>query len=342
MGSMHKNLATVSVIILISFAGYYLFHPEKIYLITDLQNKVMRLFDGKLKKDTSSLTSRDMDIDVKKMPKYLYNIPCRHQWPQAVAVFSDKLYVSYKNLSIIDIYDYYGKYTDSFSPFPGGESDPIWLATDTMGDLYVADVKNRVVLVFDQNHHLRYPFPPRRLNQNSEDFLHVPIAVSTYQRLVYITDMGSNSIKAFLNNGDYLMTIKGLNKNGKKPWHPMGVTICQDGRILVSDVMENKVAVFNCTGKFAYFFEDGDTEGKYKLSAPGAMAIDGLNRVHVIDSLSYRIFVYDNHGRFLFTYGGKGYETSRLNSPWGITIDKTKNLIFIADSKNQQIDVWSY
>lgn len=318
---MRKKLSLtfiILVIIVVGTGGYYLFNPEKWFFEKNqAQNK-----------------------SLSRIPRYQYSINCQHRSPQGVAIFSGKLYVSYREVNKIDILDYKGKYLDTITPFPGGNVNILALDSDAKGNIYTVDEKNRVVLVFDQNNKLLYPFPPRRQSPSDQDFLNLPIGISIYQRLVYIIDMGSNSIKAFLNNGDFLMTIKGLGKNTQKPWHPIWVTLCEDGRVLVSDVADKKVAVFSCAGKFAYFFENA--KGKYTLTAPGAIAIDGEGRVHVIDNLSYRIFVYDNYGRFLFSYGGDWFKASRLKSPWGITIDKTKNLIFIADSGNQEIEVWGY
>lgn len=317
---MRKKLSLTSVLLIISMGigGYYLFNPHAWFFKKDQgQNK-----------------------RVSQVLQYQYSINCQHRLPQGIAVFSGRLYVSYRGFNKIDILDYKGKYLDSFSPFPGGTVNLLTLASDAKGNIYVVDEKNRILLVFDQKNNFLYPFPPRRMNPSDADFLCLPIGVSIHRHLIFITDMGSNSVKAFLNNGDFLMAIKGLGENGEKPWHPRGVALCQDGRILVSDVMEKKVAVFNCAGKFAYFFEN--TEGKDELTAPGAMAIDGKGRVHVVDTMMHRVFVYDNYGKFLFTYGLTGRKEGQLSRPRGIAIDNIKNLIFIADSRNKQIDVWGY
>lgn len=274
-------------------------------------------------------------------PVYEYSIDLAGRTPQGLSLFDNKLYVSYRNLNMVDILDYKGKRHNMFVPYPQGRVSLVMMTHDQSGNLYLVDSLNRVILAFDTNNKFLGPFPPRKISPAAEDYLSFPFSISINNNLNFVSDLGNGTVKAFLSNGDFIQDISGTGADNSLQWHPVNVAQTNDGRLLVSDIRNRNISVFSCSGRFAYFFEQHEEVGSDFL--PGAIAIDGASRVHVADDSKGRIVVFDNFGRFLFTYGKRPQKTWLSSmGPMNIVINETEHLIFIADKAEQEIEVWGY
>lgn len=278
-------------------------------------------------------TSPALDVS----PKFAYSIPVPRAVPQGIALYSGRIYLSYNNVNMIDVFDQQGVMVDSFIPFPGPEANPVSMTADGTGKIYIADSLNRIVLVFNGGKFL-YPFPQKKVAAQEESFIHIPYALATRDRLVFVVDIGDNTVKVFLDNGEPLMVI-GESADHKQITQPRAIALCSDGRSLISDIDLKTVAVHDCSGKFAHYF--GRTKWS-EMTLPISLQIDGLGRVHVADGLKHRIAVYDNYGRPLFEYGEFGEKPWQMAFPRGIAVDSETRKIFICDSGNSQVDVWQY
>ena len=319
---------------LVGVVGYFLFHPENWF-------PVQRYTDIPKTTEQQVLPQNDaIEKSETRKPDYKYSIDCDRRTPQGLAIYQDKLYVSYNQLNIIDIFDYQGKRLDMFVPYQQRPINVVALEFDRHGNVYLIDTKNKTIMVFDQNNSFLYLFPPNNVESSTGEFVEIPISITIENNLIFITDMADNSVKMFSSSGEYLMSIKGSGTEEAEPWTPVAVGQTKDGRFIVSDIMAKNITVFSCDGKFAHIFNDA--EGPLKLTAPVAMAIDHLGRVHVMDNDKNLIFVYDNYGRFLFTYGESNAPASAIQRPRSIAIDRINNQIFIANSVSKNISVWSY
>ncbi|MCK5517429.1 MAG: NHL repeat-containing protein [Desulfobulbaceae bacterium] len=328
-----KWLLVLPLIFLAVLTGYYLFHPED-WIPAIKQNVVA---EETIAEKSAKILQEQVDA-LKVYPRYQYSIRSDRS-PQALAASNGKLYVSYQRLNLVDILDYDGTRLEYFDPYPKGPINIVSLATDFWNNLYIVDARNRAILVFDSEQSFQGFFPPKRFSSAEVNSLMAPSAIAINRNNIFVSDIGSSMAKAFLLSGDFVLAIPGTGKTERKPWHPIGISVTGDGRVLVSDLKNKNISVFNCIGNFAHFF--AEPEGEYQLQSPGGMAIDGDERVHVIDTGSQKVFVYDSYGRFLFTYGATGNGSLNLQSPMGIAIDKEKKLVFIADTGNHKIDVWS-
>lgn len=270
-------------------------------------------------------------------PRYLYSIKVRNEGLQAIAFRQGKVVVVYKGMNTADIYSPHGRYEGSFPVAHDTRINPVSMSHDRFENLYLCDMANRVVLFFDKENKFHYPFPPRKITPSGIDFIHVPGDVFVNKANVFVIDVGDNSVKVFTEGGEFLMSIKDWGKQGEKFLLPAAVMQTADGRILVADALKKRVVVFNCAGKFAYFFED-PKEGV--LMRPEAIAIDSRGKVHVLDAVKERVFVYDNFGRYIFSYGSSFLGIRKMRMPVDIVTDTEGKRIFIADSGNREVDVW--
>jgi len=308
---------------------YLLFHPELFVGSSDVSEKPPQMTDA-VQHDLS-------DPALLIRPKYRSSIDCGQRTPQALALAGDQLVVAYRRLNLVDFFDEAGQRLVFFDPFPRGEMNISSLYVDDQGQLYINDFANRTLLMFDEGRNFLQVFP--RGQESGASRPQLPVSISGSDKLLVIADLGDNTVKSYLPNGEYVLSLSQEASGIPESWHPFDVALTDDGRILVSDIQGKQVLAFSCAGKFAYAFaEPEEGNGPQK---PGAMAIDSLGRVHLVDSGSHQIFVYDNFGRFLFTYGRPGSIGTGMRVPTAIAIDTENDLVYIADSGNRQIDVWS-
>lgn len=135
---------------------------------------------------------------------------------------------------------------------------------------------------------------------------------------------------------------------------PAFVNITSDGRLIVTDVGNKSIKAYTCSGRFAHNF---DSINSPPLKAPMGIGFDNLKsqeiislkdsifnptgifeqgRIHIADAFSSKIFVFNQFGKYLFSYG------SELKEPNGIAVDTTRRLIFIADSELIGIAIYKY
>jgi hypothetical protein len=271
---MRNRLSITTVISLLGLGlvGYLLFNPHLWFPEKEIQE-----------------VSKEQKTRSEK-PLYEYSINLAGRTPQGLSLFDNKLFVSYLNLNMVDILDYQGKRQNMFVPFPQGRVSLVMMAHDQSGNLYLVDTQNRAILVFDNNNKFIGPFPPRKISPEAQDFLKLPFGVSIDKNLIFVSDLESGAVKAFLDNGEFVHTITGTGTDNSQQWHPVNVAQTKDGRLLVSDIRNRNISVFNCAGKFAYFFEQHEEVGDN--FSPGAIAIDEASRIHVVDNSVKRVVVY--------------------------------------------------
>lgn len=77
------------------------------------------------------------------------------------------------------------------------------------------------------------------------------------------------------------------------------------------------------------------------MNRPKGVASDNLGHIYIIDSLFHAVQIFDKKGRLLLHLGRQGQKPGEFWLPTGIHIDDN-NIIYIADSYNQRIQVFQY
>src|SRR5689334_12379681 len=94
--------------------------------------------------------------------------------------------------------------------------------------------------------------------------------------------------------------------NGKF-YYPWDVVMNpKNGRIIICDCGNNRVQVFDESGKFLMKFGSrGDKDGEF--NKPCSVAIDQRSgRIIVADSGNNRIQIFDENGNFIMKFGSQG------------------------------------
>lgn len=120
---------------------------------------------------------------------------------------------------------------------------------------------------------------------------------------------------------------------------PVGLTVGPDGLLWVPDTHYSRVVVFNASGDVVREFGAfGEAPGQFIL--PTDIAFDRAGRVYVAEyGGNDRVQVFDPQGNVLRVIGRSGRREDELARPQSILI--VGDELFIADSCNHRISVWS-
>lgn len=300
-------------------------------------------------------------------PIFLGSIKCNLK-PLSLSLYRNRLYVSYRGSSRVDVFSPKGEYIRSITLLEETQPRTISVGKEK---IFVADKTGEVRIFSTKGEFLNfYRFLPEKQAKIKA------LSVSFNKDQLYVADSGLPGVLVIsevtiygpvekgepvvlTEEGELILTIPEKRFRPRwvtKEWdleNPSYALISPDGRVLVSDTVLDIVKVYTCTGMYAYSFE----EIKDGLEKPLSMAYDGLlnpeyeeeegsfdpsgirehGRVHVVDKARNEVFVYTTTGNFLFSYG-----QNKLSSPNGIAVDTEHRLIFIADTGNQRITVWGY
>lgn len=220
---------------------------------------------------------------------------------------------------------------------------PFGLDIDESGNIYVADMVNHRVQIFDSNGvfirtlgitgeegtdnaHFKYPYS---------------VAVNKDGN-IYVADMGNKRVQVFSNSGSYLRTIGPEIPGTTGFWAPMDVAVDDSGNTYVVDWGAlGKLQIFDNTGTrlmtIGSFFGTGD----YEFYLPSGVDVDETGNIYVADNGNHRIQVFDSAGIYSRTIGiagVSGSDNAHFNMPNDVAVDKSGN-IYVADMVNNRIQV---
>ena len=131
----------------------------------------------------------------------------------------------------------------------------------------------------------------------------------------------------YLTKHTSIRTIDGLNR-------PHGVAVSNDGHVIVTECMAHCITVLDREGKRVKSFT---TSGNISFSFPCGVAITPDNFILVTDN--HKIQKLTMEGKLIASAGQQGDKPLQFNGPWGITISPTTGHIYVADCKNNRIQV---
>jgi len=115
-----------------------------------------------------------------------------------------------------------------------------------------------------------------------------------------------------------------------------GVTTDSTDRIILTSNASDDIRVFDSNGNFLFNFGN---IGIDKLTNPADVVVDSTGRFIVTDFTNFRIQVFDLNGNFLFKFGSFGSGDGQFDQPIGVAVDSSDQII-IADQKNHRIQVF--
>lgn len=213
----------------------------------------------------------------------------------AISPLTGEVYVADRTAAAIYIYDGQGTYQRSMTPPTDVASwQPLGLAFDASGNLYVADVGEL----------------PHR---------------------VRVLDPTGQQIRA-------LGLEDGLD-------FPNDVAVDANGYVYVADSNNGRLLIYDQGGAIVARVARGAGEGR--LGLPRGLAIDGKGRVYVVDASGQNVLVYSQYEdgkntlEYLASFGTQGVGDGQFSYPNDIAVDG-RGRVYVADSMNNRVQLWSY
>lgn len=261
--------------------------------------------------------------------------------PMAVTVANDRIYMTDTNNKRVQILDREGNQIKIFGAWgskPGEFQFPYGIAGDSKGRIYVADLFNGAVSVFDKDGKFISYFAEK--SPKEKTFV-MPAGLYINDDKVYVTDVKKHQVMMFDTNGKLLKT---LGKPGRaKPGEfmaPNAVTTDKEGNLYVVDTGNQRVQVFDKTGKFKMFINGSkDGTGQSVFVNPRGIGVDSNGNLFAVSNLTHYIYVFDKTGKQIYVFGGQGDMDKQFSLPNGLFIDD-RDQIYITDTTNQRISVW--
>lgn len=210
--------------------------------------------------------------------------------PSGVALFNNQIYVADTNNRRVSVFNASnGTFIRTIGE--GGTdvnqlSAPVAVAHDAIGKLFVADSANRRVQVYERDD------SPLRMVGSGGGFndqfgvLGPGGVVVAPNDSVYATDTSNDRIMGFDFRGKFFTAFGGSGTGNGQLKTPLGIALDRNGRLVVADAGNRRVAIFTQDGKFVENRSAGDF-----LLEPAYVSVDANGAIYVTDTTTLRVAV---------------------------------------------------
>ena len=250
---------------------------------------------------------------------------------------------------------------------------------DAQGRVYVTDVSNHAVFVFDQaagkllvwnraserrnfvtpigiaigadgqvlvaDAELGRVFRLDRDGKPLGDFGHellkrpTGLARDPLRGRVYVSDTHAHDVKVFDDEGVLLEVVGHRGEGDDELNFPTHLSFAGD-KLYVADSMNARVQIFDPDGKaLGTLGQRGLYVGN--LTRPKGVTVDAQGHIYVVESFYDTLLVFDNAGRFLMPLGGTGKEIGQFYLPAGVWNDG-QGRIYVADMFNGRVVMFQF
>jgi sugar lactone lactonase YvrE len=215
-------------------------------------------------------------------------------------------------------------------------AQPLGLAVDSKGKVYVADEKVGAIFIFNTETREAEMIK----NKVEAHFVRIiGLAMDDDDRL-FVSDAALHHVLVFnaAHKAENIIT-EGLVSPGS-------MALDRENRILyVSDVELDQVLAYDADS-LKLLRKMGTTGHKHELTTPGdfakptGLAVDKDGNLYVADTLNDRIEIFDADGNFVKTFGKNGDGPGAFARPKGVTIDSDGN-IWVTDGALDRVQVFN-
>jgi len=253
----------------------------------------------------------------------------------------------------------------------GQFDDPISIARDALGKFFVVDSGNSRIQIFDDDGEFQSKFGSS--DSGIDEYLGsaAGIVIQESTQNILVSDIETDSISIFDSTGDFLVKFDSFDGNDDFQ-NPTNMIIDNSEEILyVTDSGNDRIVIFELvTGTTCpsgteeivdgvcfvdKFGSAGTTDGKF--DDPSGLAFDSTeNLLYVADTDNNRIQIFElvtgttcpsgteekvDGVCFVDKFGSAGTTDGKFDTPIGLALDTTENLLFVADSDNDRIQAFN-
>lgn len=261
--------------------------------------------------------------------------------PLDVAAYDGRVVVSDTANRVLHMFNLVTGETFHFGTRGDGKlSKPAGVGMDASGNVYVADVSARRVVMYDKTGHFK------RLFGNDAGLVRpTDVCVSADGARIYVVDTGGvesdqHRVMVYDAAGAEVMVI-GKRGGGNGEFNlPTQCDISPlDGRLFVLDAGNFRVQVFEPEGVFVRAWgKVGNQLGN--LARPRGLAVDREGHVYVVDAAFANFQVFDGEGQLLLPVAGPSATDvpGGLSLPAGIAVDG-KDFVYVVEQRFNKVEV---
>lgn len=197
----------------------------------------------------------------------------------------------------------------------GALSNPVDVAVDAAGTVYVADSERGEIVVLDPSgRRTGRLVPPDR-------DAYRPVAVAARGAKLYAADVVAHAVDVYT-DGSHVTTCGGPGNELGKFYFPMGVATGPSGSLIVSDMMNARAQVLNSSCKATLSM--GQPGNRYgDMGKPKHVAVGPDGTIFVADAEFARIQLFNADGQLLMLLGGEDDAPGSTPMPLGVAIAET-------------------
>ena len=214
-------------------------------------------------------------------------------------------------------------------------SGPSGIAVNKQGDIAVVDNLGHCVFVFNKEGNCLKQIGKEGVDPGQ--FKHPTGVLFLNDHEVLVTDALNNRIQHInIQTGTVLKTF-GKKDEGKGHFmSPFSVHLDHANRLVVTEIHNNRVQVMSKEGEALFTIGDSGPE---KLSTPYS-CVPYKNIFLVTERDNHVIKAFDASNTFLYKFGEKGNQDGQFNSPRGMCLDGSNNLL-VCDYFNNRVQQFS-
>ncbi|MFQ5501482.1 MAG: hypothetical protein ACE5EQ_04175 [Phycisphaerae bacterium] len=209
-------------------------------------------------------------------------------------------------------------------------SKPVAIAVSASGGIYVADTGRAEVVAFDPSGRTRFRIhPPGR-----QDYR--PVAVALADSIVYVADIAAHRVDLFSTaDGRYMGGFGEIGAEPGRIYFPMGLCVDAAGRLLLSDMMNGRVQVFETDPEHARPNDQSDISARSimtfgrpgnrygEMGKPRGLDVGPDGVIFIADPEYAHIHLYDGDGRLLMMLGGPDEGPGQTTMPVDVAVARS-------------------
>jgi len=217
-----------------------------------------------------------------------------------------------------------------------GFDQPLGLAVDASGRIFVCEAGKGRVSIFTPGW-----VPAGALGQGDGEFQlpnHIQI---TPDGFVYVVDSLASQVKVFGPDGQLARQFGGPGRLAGQFEFPTGIAVTPAGEIFVSDQRNERIQVFDASGAFLRKFGGplGMLGSNTTFGRVQGLLADAQGRIYLADSFRGVVTVVNSTGTILGSLGTFGSGPGQLAGPASLVIDRNNRLL-VAAPGNTRVEVY--